>query len=214
MNLKLAALLSPFVQLSYRSERELVELGTNATAAFRALWERQVAKHKVCWGQEDVVSMSRTLTVEVVKQVIEQARSAGADPPAVAIGLFEGLGDHASVTGEVLAQGLRESGIPLPAEAKEVLDGIATIEKNAEQVQLVMNSQLQLTVRGTQFRLGPTMTAAIQRFPDGIALADIKGVAVNKFVWIDIQRLQYHDNGGKRSVRVDTSFGGKEFQLR
>ena len=42
---------------------------------------------------------------------------------------------------------------------------------------------------------------------------DITGVAVNKFVWIDIQRLQYHDNAGKRSVRVETNFGGKEFQL-
>lgn len=157
--------------------------------------------------------MSGRLTVEDVKQVIEQARSGGADPTAVAIGLFEGLGDNASVTGEVLAQSLRESNIPMSAEAKEILDGIAVIEKNGEQVQLVMNSQLQPTVRGTQLRLGPTVTAAIQKFPDGIALTDLKGVAVNKFVWIDIQRLQYHDNDGKRSVRVDTNFGGKEFQL-
>jgi hypothetical protein len=159
--------------------------------------------------------MSRTLTVEDVKQVIQQARSggAGADTAGVVIGLFEGLGDNASVTGAVLAQGLSESGILVPAEAKDILGGITAMEKNGDQVQLVMNSQLQPTVRGTQLRLGPMIKAVIQKFPDGIALADITGIAVNKFVWIDIQRLQYHDNAGSRSVRVDTSFGGKEFQL-
>jgi hypothetical protein len=158
--------------------------------------------------------MNRILTVENVKQLIQLAKSGAADPAGVVIGLFEGLGDDASVTGDVLAQGLHESGIPLPAEAKDILDGITTIEKNGDLVRIVvMNSQLQPTVRGTQLRLGPTIAAVIQKFPDGVALANITGIAVNKFVWIDVQRLQYHDNAGKRSVRVDTNFGGKEFDL-
>jgi hypothetical protein len=164
-------------------------------------------------GLEDSARMTRVLTVEDVKQVIEQARSGGADPARVVIGLFEGLGNEASVAGEVLMQGLLEAGIPLGEEAKGVLEGISTLEKNGDKLQLVMISQLQPTVRGTQLRLGPTVTTVIQKFPDGVALADITGVAVNKFVWIEIQRLQYHDNEGERSVRVDTNFGGKEFEL-
>lgn len=164
-------------------------------------------------GLEDFARMTRILTVEDVKQVIEQARSGGAGPAGVVIGMFEGLGDDASVTGDVLERGLLEAGIPVGEEAKGILGGISTIEKNGDKLQLVMISQLQPTVSGTQLRLGPTVTTVIQKFPDGVALADITGVAVNKFVWIDIQRLQYHDNEGKRAVRVDTNFGGKEFQL-
>lgn len=157
--------------------------------------------------------MSRILTVEDVKQAIQVAKSGGANPAGVLLGLFEGLGDDASVTGSVLSQGLRDSGIPLPPEAREILEGVTSIEKKGDKVQLVMNAQLQPTVRDTQLRLGPTVSAVIQKFPDGVALAEISGIAVNKFVWIDIQRVQFHDSGGKRSVRVDTNFGGKEFDL-
>jgi hypothetical protein len=72
---------------------------------------------------------------------------------------------------------------------------------------------MQPEVRGTALRLGPAITFAVQNFPDGMAMADIAGVSVNKFVWIDVQRVQYHSTPGKRSVRVDTNFGGKEFAL-
>lgn len=157
--------------------------------------------------------MSRVLTVEEVKQVIEQARGAKADPMGNVMGMFEGLGESASVSGEVLQQALKESGIPLPAEYKEIFSGIQTIEKNGDQVQLVMSSQLQPTVRGMQLRLGPTISAVLQKFPDGAALAEISGISVNQFIWIDIQRVQFREQAGKRSVRVDTNFGGKEFQL-
>jgi len=157
--------------------------------------------------------MSWILSVEDVRQVIEQAKTSGADPARVVIGLFEGLGDSASVTGAVLAQGLQESGIALASEAQNILAGIMTIEKSGDQLQLVLRSTLQPTVRGTELRLGPTVSAVIQRSPDGTALAEITGIAVNKFIWIEIQRLQFHDNAGKRSVRVDTNFGGRVFVL-
>jgi hypothetical protein len=151
--------------------------------------------------------MSRPLTVEDVKQLILQARSDGVNA------FFDGLGDNISVAGEVLVQGLQQSGIPLPADARDILNSVSSIERNADQVRLVLDSELKPTVRGTQLRLGPAVSAVIQKFPDGVALAEITGIAVNKFVWVDVQRVQYHDTGGKRSVRVDTNFGGKEFGL-
>ncbi len=157
--------------------------------------------------------MSRILTVEDVKEVVKQARIVDADPAGIVAELFAGLGDNASVTGDVLQQGLRESGIPLPAEASDILGNVQTIQKNDDVVQLNFGSQLQPVVRGTQLRLGPAITFALQKFPDGIALADIRGIAVNKFFWIDVQRVQFHETNGQRSVRVDTSMGGKEFRL-
>jgi hypothetical protein len=157
--------------------------------------------------------MSRNLSVEDVKELIRQAKTADADPVGIVTGMFAGLGENASVTGEVLQQALKGSGIPLPAEAKDILGGIQTMEKKGDQVKIDFGSQLQAVVKGTQLRLGPTIAAALQKFPDGIALADITGISVNKFVWIDVQRVQFHDNDGKRSVRVDTDFGGKEFKL-
>lgn len=157
--------------------------------------------------------MSRELTVEDVKQVIEKARGAGMDPVGIAAGLFEGLGESASVTGAVLQQGLQESAVPLPAEAAGIFGAIQTLEKNGDDVKLTLASELQPEVRGIKLKLGPAITGSIQKFPDGFALAGMNGVSVNQFIWIDIQRVQFKDSGGKRSVKVDTNFGGKEFQL-
>ena len=157
--------------------------------------------------------MSRELTVEDVKQVIENARGAGADPMGIGRGLFEGLGESASVTGAVLQQGMQESGLPLPTEAVGIFGAIQTLEKNGDDVKLTLTSELQPEVRGIKLKLGPVISGAIQKFPDGFALAGIDGVSVNQFIWIDIQRVQFKDNAGKRSVKVDTNFGGKEFQL-
>jgi hypothetical protein len=157
--------------------------------------------------------MAKILTVEDVKQVITQARGGKSDPMGMFTALFEGLGESASVSGEVLQKALKESGIPLPAEAGEILGGVQSMEKSGDQVKLTLGAQLQPVVKGTQLRLGPTIAFALQKFPDGIGLADISGIQVNKFMWIDIQRLQFHENAGKRTVRVDTNFGGKEFDL-
>jgi hypothetical protein len=162
---------------------------------------------------EDGESMSRILTVEDVQQVIKGARGAGSEPVAIMRGLFEGLGESAALTGEVLQQGLRESGIALPVEATEILGNVQTLEKNGEDVKLVLKSELQPEVRGVKLKLGPTISGVIQKFPDGVALVGISGVSVNQFIWIDIQRVQFKDHAGKRSVRVDTNFGGKEIPL-
>jgi hypothetical protein len=157
--------------------------------------------------------MSRVLTVEDVKQVIEQAKGAKSDPMGIAAGLFAGLGESASVTGEVLQQALKESGMALPAEAAGIFSEVQTVEKNGDAVKLTLKSELQPEVKGAKVKLGPVVAGTIQKFPDGFALAEISGISVNQFIWIDIQRVQFKENAGKRTVRVDTNFGGKEFNL-
>lgn len=157
--------------------------------------------------------MNRVLTVEDVKQVIEKVKAAGTDPVGIARELFEGLGDSASVTGDVLHQGLQQAGLGLPGDARDILGAIQTLDKTGDDVKLTLTSELQPEVRGIKLKLGPAITGTLQQFPDGIALSGINGISVNQFIWIDIQRLQFKDSGGKRSVKVDTNFGGKEFQL-
>src|SRR5271165_3072361 len=117
--------------------------------------------------------MSEKLTVEDVKELIKKARATASDPMGLGMGLFEGLGESATVTGEVLQQALKESGIPLPDEAGGILGSVQSLAKNGDQVKLVFASQLQPEVKGTQLRLGPTISATLQKFPDGVALADI-----------------------------------------
>jgi hypothetical protein len=157
--------------------------------------------------------MTRNLQVEDVKEIVQQAKSVDGDPMGVVTRIFQGLGDSAAVTGDVLQQGLTESGIAIPREAQEIFRGVQSVSKDGDQVKVQLVSQMQPEVRGTALRLGPAITFAVQNFPDGMAMADIAGVSVNKFVWIDVQRVQYHNTPEKRSVRVDTNFGGKEFAL-
>jgi len=155
----------------------------------------------------------KNLTAEDVKALVAQAHGIDGDPMGIVTRIFQGLGESASVTGEVLEQGLVAAGIPVPREAQEILDGVETVTKNGDQVEIQLTEQMQPVMRGTPLRLGPAITFAVQNFPDGMAMADIAGVQVNKFMWITVQRVQYHQTGGKRSVRVDTNFGGKEFAL-
>ena len=164
-------------------------------------------------GVEEFARMSRTFMVEDVKQLIVGVCGASGGPLGIVRALFEGLGEDATLSGEVLQQGLQESGIPLGVETQAILGGIQAVEKNGDNLRLVLNSELQPTVRDMPMKLGPTIACAIQNFPDGMSLVGISGVSVNQFIWIDIQRLHFKENEGKRSVRVDTNFGGKEFQL-
>ncbi len=163
--------------------------------------------------REELDRMSRILTVEDVRHLIEGVRVASGGPLGIVLALSEGLGDEATLAGDVLQQGLQDSGIPLGAETQTILGGIQAMEKSGDNLRFVLHTELQPTVRDMKMKLGPTIACAIQKFPDGIALVGISGVSVNQFIWIDIQRLQFKENEGKRSVRVDTNFGGKEFQL-
>jgi hypothetical protein len=158
--------------------------------------------------------MTRSLQVDDVKQIIQQAQGLDSDPLGVVTRIFQGLGESATVTGEVVGQALAQSGVAVPGEALEIFRSVQSMSKNGDQVRIQLVSQLQPQVRGTQLRLGPSIGFTVQNFPDGMAMADITGIAVNKFVWIDVQRVQYHNTPGKRAVRVDTNFGSKEFALR
>jgi hypothetical protein len=155
------------------------------------------------------------LSVEDVTELITRVRSARAsDAVGVVREILAGLGASASVTGEVLQQAVRQSAFPLPAEAVDALKAVQSISRDGDRVTIDFGARVERTVRGdTPVRLGPAITFAVENFSDGMALANIAGVTVKKFVWIEIQRVHFREAGGRRSVRVDTNFGGKEFTL-
>jgi len=174
---------------------------------------RGMFREGVCLEGTEGENMTRNLQVEDVKELITQARSIDADPIAIVTRLFQGLGESATVTGEVLEESLVQSKIPVPREVAEILDCVEAVSKEGDQIKVQLESQMQPVMRGTPLRLGPVIAFTVQNFPDGMAMADISGVSVNKFVWIDVQRAQFHESGGRRTVRVDTNFGGREFVL-
>jgi hypothetical protein len=109
---------------------------------------------------------------------------------------------------------LEQAGFAVPAQAASTLGGVQSITKSGERVTVDLGAQMELKVRGdTPVRIGPEITFALQDLADGMALADIAGVAVHKFMWIDLQKVQFRETAGRRTVRVDTNFGGKEFVL-
>jgi hypothetical protein len=159
--------------------------------------------------------MMRNLGVDEVKGLIRGMRGVGA---AGALGVVRqvllGLGDRASVTGEVLGQALTQSGFALPVEAAEVLGTVRSITEDEDRVAVDFGAQVERTLRGKlPVRLGPAITCVVQDVSDGIVLGDIAGLAVKKFTWIDIQKAAFREVDGRRTVRVDTNFGGKEFVL-
>jgi|SRR5579862_621450 hypothetical protein len=161
----------------------------------------------------------RTLGADDVAEMAERAVAGGksGDPGTVLRGLFAELGDAATVSGADLAaglsKGLAKGGVTVPVEATGILSKVDKVTKDADTVTLALKEQLRPNVRGTGMKLGPEIRFTVQNFPDGVALADISGIEVNKFIWIVVQRVQFHESGGKRKVRVDTNLGGKEFDL-
>jgi hypothetical protein len=171
------------------------------------------------WWRIFMGELMRTFGAKDVADIAERAVAGGksGDPGTVLRGLFAELGEQATVSGADLSaglsQGLAKGGISVPAEANGILSKVDKLTKDGDTVTLALKEQLRPTVRGAGLKLGPEIKFAVQNFPDGVALADISGIEVNKFIWIVVQRVQFHESGGKRRVRVDTNMGGKDFDL-
>jgi hypothetical protein len=155
----------------------------------------------------------RILSVDDVKKIIADAQVAGTDPVSVAMQVFSGLGDQATVTGANLRDAFSGSAVPLTGPLTTALGAIQKVTKAGNLVTLSNNQEVKLEVNGTQVRLKQDVSLEVAQDTVSPALNNITGVSVHKFLWIDIHSIQLQQNQGQKIARVVTSGGTKEFPV-
>jgi hypothetical protein len=155
----------------------------------------------------------RILTVEDVKKIIADAQLAGTDPVSLAMQVFSGLGDQATVSGANLREALAGSAIPLAGPLSAALGAIQQVTKAGNLVTVSNNQEVKFEVNGTQLRLKQNVSLEVAQDPDSPALNNIMGVSVHKVFWIDIHGVQLKQDQGQKIARVITSGGTKEFPV-
>jgi hypothetical protein len=153
------------------------------------------------------------LTVDDLKAIIEQAQAASVEPVSLGIQIFNALGDNLTVSGDILRQALAESKIVLEGPLGILIDSVQLVTKNADNVTLTNRQELQTTINGVPIKLKPVVTLSAGTEGGCPTIGSIKGVAVHKLFWFDIQEIQVRENQGQRILHVVTSGGTREFPL-
>lgn len=153
-----------------------------------------------------------TLSVDDVKQIIATAQLAAADPVSVAMQIFSGLGDQATVTGTNLREALAASAVPLVGPITGILGVVQQVTKLGNFVTLNNSQDVQTVLNGTQVRLKQQVSFEVNQ-AGAPALNNIKGVSVHKILWIDIHSVQLKQSGGQKTVSVETSAGSRDFPV-
>ena len=156
-----------------------------------------------------------TLSADDVKKIIIEAQNtqlAASDPVSVAMQIFSGLGNQASVSGDNLRAALTASGLPLAGPLATVMAAIQNVTKAGDLVSVTNSQDIQAEINGTQARLKKEVSFEVAQ-GETPTLSNIKGVAVHKVFWIDIHSIQLRQDQGKKIVSVATSAGTKEFTV-
>jgi hypothetical protein len=153
------------------------------------------------------------LSIDDVRKIISDAKVAAADPVSVAMQVFSGLGDKATVSGGTLREALSASVIPVGGPLADVLSAIQKVTKAGGLVTLTNAQEVQTVLNGTQVRLKNEVSFDVAE-QDGLpTLNNIAGVSVHKVFWFSIQSIQLKENQGQQVVQVVTSGGTKEFPV-
>lgn len=153
------------------------------------------------------------LSVDDVTKIIAAAKVAAADPVSVAMQVFSGLGDNATVSGSTLREALSASAVPVEGPLAVVLSAIQQVTKAGDLVTVTNTQEVETVLSGTQVRLKTEVSFAVAE-EDGLpALNNIAGVSVHKMFWFSIQSIQLKQNNGQKVVHVVTSGGTKEFPV-
>jgi len=153
------------------------------------------------------------MSVDDVTKIIAAAKVAAADPVSVAMQVFSGLGDNASVSGSTLRDALTASAVPVEGPLASVLNAIQQVSKAGDLVTVTNTQEVDTVLSGTPVRLKNAVSFAVAE-TDGLpGLNNIAGVSVHKVFWFSIQSIQLKLNNGQKVVQVVTSGGTKEFPL-
>lgn len=161
----------------------------------------------------DAASEATSLSVDDVLKLITGARAGTADPISTSLAIFQGLGERAVLSGDVLRQALSQASLSLDGPLASALAAVETITKTGSLITLVNNQEQHLVLEGNTLRLKETVTFEVGSEGGNPSLSNIVGVAVQKVFWIDIQQVQLRQQDGQKMVHVVTAHGERDFPL-
>ena len=152
------------------------------------------------------------LSVDDVMKLMTGARAGTSDRVSASLAIFQGLGENAVLSGDVLRQALSQASLALEGPLADVLAGVGSVTKTGSLITLVNNQELCPVLQGNTLRLKQTVTFEVG-LDGGPSLTNIAGVAVHKVFWIDIQQVQLRQQDGQKIVRVVTGHGTRDLPL-
>jgi hypothetical protein len=161
----------------------------------------------------DKGSQSVALTVESVKNIIAQAQAGASDAVSVGMKIFNDLGDNIAVSGDILRQALKESGVATDGPLSALVAAAASITKIGSQVAVTSSQEIETKISGTSIKFSPLVTFNAGMEGGFPTISEIQGAAAHKMFWIGIHKIQLRESQGKKTVHVETSAGAHEFDL-
>jgi len=153
------------------------------------------------------------LSVDDVMKLMTGARAGTSDRVSACLAIFQGLGENAVLSGDVLRQALSQASLALEGPLADVLAGVGSVTKTGSLITLVNNQELCPVLQGNTLRLKQTVTFEVGLDGGGPSLSNIAGLAVQKVFWIDIQQVKLRQQDGQKIVHVVTGHGTRDFPL-
>ena len=158
-------------------------------------------------------SGATSLSVDDLLKLISRAKAGTADQISTTLAIFQGLGENAILSGDVLRQALLQASLSPDGPMPTALAAVESITKTGSLVTLVNNQEQQPVLQGNTLRLKQTVTFEVGSDGGSPCLSNIVGVAVHKVFWIDIQQIQLRQQDGQKMVHVVTGHGTRDFPL-
>lgn len=147
-----------------------------------------------------------TLTLDQVTQLIAQAKTAGANPMLVGIGIFNSLGDNATLTGPTLALALTNSAIPVSPPVLPLLNAIQNVSKAGNHISVTLNQDTDVLMNKTRVTFGSAISFDVNDADGDPALINIVGVTGHKGMFsASVKNIQLNQNQGHWSAAIKTS---------
>lgn len=159
------------------------------------------------------VSNSAILTAADLQKIFMQAKASTTDPVSLVMKLFEGLGENATIFGDVLRQALSDSSAQIGEPFHSILAGVQAVTKSGNSITITSDQDVETVVAETKVKLEQTISLNADLVEGCPTIDNIVGVSVHKFFWIEIQSVQLRQSNGRKSVRVATAMGSKDFDL-
>jgi RHS repeat-associated protein len=148
------------------------------------------------------------LSVADVTKIIQQAQQSGGDPVSTGMQIFNGLGNNASVTGDTLRQGIKESKVDLGGAAADLIQHADSVSKSGSNVAITntaafSSKQGDVTInfaKTVSFSVGADKKTGLPGFSQIQGLSGKQGK-----LGAGVTKIQVVQHGGAKFARLDLS---------